>query len=1798
MSSSFSFIINDEQESNLPSLLLGAAGSALQYDPLISVGWARFIGEGLGFAGDVIGKSVDGTIDTRDWFGIAGSFSAGFIAGAGAASFTANPLLIFGAGIAGGFVGDEAVTAIYDNITGYLSDSIGTVTTYSIDASTGAVTTQTHTIISQPWIDGIQVDQLQTIIKVDGQRPEVVLTELMLGSGRDNLELIAQSNPTTYADALNAAYSVYALDPLLRIAAEEAANPYREETKVEDHEDGSVTKTESLIDKASGVELVTVTSTTSASGLKTKEVTHISDDTKQHIQDNANYRGSGTQQPIILDLDGDGIDVSFGSNAAFDLDGDGYREQTAWASADDGFLVVDLDENGNISADGGDGDITQAKELAFASWAADGSTDLQGLAEARDAEGNLIFDSNADGVLDANDNIWSSMKVFQDLDQDGEVDEGELRTLDDWGISQINLSYDDGSSFAETDDNVSVLGNTLHGTASFVMNGNVIEGGVGDVSLAYNEFGWRRVETDSGYRIEFESGEGWTFWDGETAVDANADLAAGGYAGAYGDARSNVLDGSGLTEDAVIDGGAGNDRVLGGSGGDLLSGGDGVDTIHAGAGNDVVFADAADNVAAGNVTGGEGYDQLNMTEDAVLNIADLGSLGFEAVEAGEQADRISALDDDTGFYFSGNGGDDTLTTAGGADVLSGGAGSDSLTSGAGADRLFGGAGSDRLNAGDDADFLAGGSGSDTLLGGGGNDTYFYQRGDGADLIYDQTEGTFMERYEYTARVRQKGKRRRYTNELRTKTVEMTGEVDGGIDTLEFGYGIDIEDILFSRVGDNAFIQIRELDDINTEADEGNTVSVDDNITIQDWSDDNNRIEYFSLANGMSINVSQIKHGQTGHAEANSFIGTSEGDWLNAGGGNDTLHGNAGNDVMIAGDGNDDIAGGDGKDAIFAGDGDDIVSGDAGNDYIMAGAGNDTVYGGAGDDTLFGEEGDDLLEGGEGNDTLLGGEGSDTLRGGAGDDVYIYVRGDGRDVIQDEAGAVSGGTQLVSAGSDYLSSLAHHRWLDQNRTVQQMHNGWDVLQFGYSIKANHVFYELQGNNLVMGIRQFAEDGTELTLDQMDDVVTVEDWTNLDNRIEELRFGDGFDLDISQYNLFQSGYQADDNFSGSDAGDLLAGGGGNDTLTGNGGNDALIGGTGSDLLGGGAGNDDLQGGSGDDTLSGGAGSDYLKGGFGHDSIEGGDGKDMLVGGQGNDTLHGGRGNDVYFFNRGDGHDVIDESAFATSGTDDISYGTDGFSTGSETHWTGGKNSQPYEVLVWINDTRTGANVRAIDGGDDVLQLGNYISFADLIATTQGSGLDASLKVELEPIIEGTEASDSITIDNWGTQNFRVETIRFANDFAFDISKVGFAATGTDEANLLNASSATLLNGDGAWLSGKGGNDTINGSGNADIIVGGKDNDRLEGGAGDDVYIYSRGDGADRIFDSGSSSVGSDRAAPGGDKILFDFGISYEDLIIKTEGSTLKIYVADMNDMSVPLSELSDHITIENWTTGSNKIEVLQFASGQDVNISGIRYSYLGSDLNGSGSATAVNDSLYGSGYADWMDGFAGNDQIDGRGGDDFIFGREGNDAINAGSGHDIVIAGVGNDTVYGSSGNDFIMGNAGNDRLFGEDNNDVLVGGQGNDYLDGGRGSDEINGGAGDDTIVASADVDIIKFGIGDGNDVYKGNTSYKGTDVFIFEDGLTSEDLWFERIENSLVIRIHGADDTLTLENWFYLGNPEAYVQGFQAADGWLSYQQVNSLVSSMKPFIADLNDGTTMYGILPGDAPETVLDAIESAWIL
>ena len=77
-----------------------------------------------------------------------------------------------------------------------------------------------------------------------------------------------------------------------------------------------------------------------------------------------------------------------------------------------------------------------------------------------------------------------------------------------------------------------------------------------------------------------------------------------------------------------------------------------------------------------------------------------------------------------------------------------------------------------------------------------------------------------------------------------------------------------------------------------------------------------------------------------------------------------------------------------------------ITGTSEDDIIDGLAGGDIISGGKGDDSILGGAGSDSLNGGAGNDSLWGGAGSDTLWGGAGSDIFIYEKGDGKDVIND------------------------------------------------------------------------------------------------------------------------------------------------------------------------------------------------------------------------------------------------------------------------------------------------------------------------------------------------------------------------------------------------------------------------------------------------------------------------------------------------------------------------------------------------------------------------------------------------------------------------------------------------------------------------------------------------------------------------------------------------------------------------------------------------------------------------------
>ncbi|MCC2601249.1 VWA domain-containing protein, partial [Sphingopyxis yananensis] len=161
--------------------------------------------------------------------------------------------------------------------------------------------------------------------------------------------------------------------------------------------------------------------------------------------------------PIVLDLDGNGLDfLSRADGVTFDYMGNGERLGTGWVGRGDGILAIDINRNGTVD---------NGSEIVFGG---NGLTDLQGLA--------ADFDSNGDGVLDANDAHFSLFGVWQDANGNGISDEGEFRTLEDLGIININLRSDN-QSYTAADGDVLV-----HGQSSFT-RADGSTGIIGDVSF-------------------------------------------------------------------------------------------------------------------------------------------------------------------------------------------------------------------------------------------------------------------------------------------------------------------------------------------------------------------------------------------------------------------------------------------------------------------------------------------------------------------------------------------------------------------------------------------------------------------------------------------------------------------------------------------------------------------------------------------------------------------------------------------------------------------------------------------------------------------------------------------------------------------------------------------------------------------------------------------------------------------------------------------------------------------------------------------------------------------------------------------------------------------------------------------------------------------------------------------------------------------------------------------------------------------------------------------------------------------
>ena len=806
--------------------------------------------------------------------------------------------------------------------------------------------------------------------------------------------------------------------------------------------------------------------------------------------------GYNVIDPLIIDLGKDGFDIEKLENGThFDLDSNGFAERMNWTRKD-GFLALDLNGNGVID-NGGElfGDRTL---LADGSYASGGFAALS------------QYDLNNDGVIDANDEIFSRLKVWTDKNGDGISAEDEVMTLEEAGISSIDLNaaevnaetgteailgrkgsvrYTDGTTGEAAELwAASQLFDTVDKLDIDVTSENDVKG-LGNIhdlnkALALDETG-KLAE----YVNEFKNAENKEemFAASEKilyflcgAEDIDISLRGGRV-----DARKLAVIEAALGEKFV---GAEGENPNGNAAAILSPLYDEISyaycfklakELYIGEYSELILYKLDDdgnkqfNTAAFDIVikhmENSGIDCTDIVAKAAAYIDLLSGFGYvgandfyntyfkrsyEYAEAINRFIGVGYIADGTeamkASYDSdlirGNDADNVIDALYGDDMIYAGAGNDTVNAGAGNDVIYGEDGDDTIKAGAGNDFINGGKGNDYLKGEAGDDIYVFNIGDGDDIV---------EEYE-------------------------SNNYGAQNDRIVFGEGITADSITMNRVGYDLIIEYGD----------------GDRITVKnEFSNNYYGIEYIEFADGTVIDVDGIKR------EASTYIGT---------------------------------------------DGDDVLNGYIStskydiNEYFYGGDGNDTINANTGDDTIFGGNGDDTVNAGAGNDIINGGKGNDYLKGEAGDDVYVFNIGDGDDIVEDyEWNNYGAQNDRIVFGEGITADS-----ITMNRV------GYDlIIEYG---DGDRITVKNEFSNNYYGIEyiEFA-DGTVIDVDGIKREASTYIGTDGDDVLKGYNSTNKYDI-----NEYFYGGNGDDTVNAGKGNDIINGGKGNDYLKGEDGDDTYV------------------------------------------------------------------------------------------------------------------------------------------------------------------------------------------------------------------------------------------------------------------------------------------------------------------------------------------------------------------------------------------------------------------------------------------------------------------------------------------------------------------------------------------------------------------------------------------------------------------------------------------------------------------
>ena len=1013
--------------------------------------------------------------------------------------------------------------------------------------------------------------------------------------------------------------------------------------------------------------------------------------------------------PLIFDLDGDGIKTTSldQSRAYFDLDNNGFAERTAWVDASDGMLVLDRNN---------DRQITSGQELF-------GDQTL--LANGRRADSGFEalreFDSNRDGRIDAKDEVYSKLKIWRDLNGDGISQAEELKGLSDYNIASISLSSTSSNasdvmnniqrrvgSFIKTDGSGGVIG-------EYLLNRNTLEShdlldgkitisedilalpdlpGAGNVSslrvaMAKDTSGRLKklvsdlVNADDTVNRNQLFTEAVYKWTGADTVNPKS-------RGNFIDARRlAVLEKFMGTDFAGSNGANPNENaapLLNKAYRKLMN------RLYASIAGNTFLKELVNKVEyTATVESGLVVDLSRIRAEIDKKLAVNPAAGrqilddFLRVAYGSGLEDSESLKDFCAHYATESSETAKIVYAVDRDAIIGSEKADSLYATAADTLLYGGVGNDTLSGSQGNDILIGGQGDDALYGSAGDDIYVFSKGDGVDYISDS----------------------------------------GGIDTIQFCKDIRPDDVSIKRVaqGDHYNLELAIKDSADR-------IVVDDYFGHYYYSGfsetSQKKIDRVVFADGTVWTQDTI------YQRMHNIIGTNDKDDIYAYDGGDVVyHGLAGNDMLHGGKGNDKLYSDDGDDVLAGRDGDDLIDGGTGNDYILGDAGNDV---------------------------LTGGEGNDEIRGGAGNDTYIFNRGDGVDIIEE-----TDGFDKICLGEGITPDdvVARVSLVNSNEVSLEL----SLKGTGDKITVRRQFgtFSYSNGDVASPGAQIEQitftDGTIWGIDEIYRRAYVMSGTDGNDNFHAAG-GSAVVYNGCSGDDYIAGTMGDDKLYGDDGDDTIYGGEGNDLLVGGKGNDELSGSRGDDIyifnkgdgpdvisecggidtikFGEGITPDDVDvkrvyksggdygyvlelslkgtsdkisvknyfgyysysgfhkpspesliekvvfadgtvwtqdtinnkvhnitgtkdsetiqafdddavtyyGLGGNDNLYGSKSNDKLYGGAGNDRISGGEGDDLIVGGTGDDYLDGYYGNDTYVFNKGDGSDTV----YDAGGNDD--------------------------------------------------------------------------------------------------------------------------------------------------------------------------------------------------------------------------------------------------------------------------------------------------------------------------------------------------------------------------------------------------------------------------------------------------------------------------------------------------------------------------------------------------------------------